>query len=112
MIGLEKLNSNWNKNLIKDNIYNKMDKELKTRRIITGYNQITISGKQFQIGVTSIMAVEKVSCKAIKTGQELRNLGRCSWMLLPVKNIMIIRIITTYCSTASANTGGAYSKKL
>ena len=69
MIGLEKLNSNWNKNLIKDNIYNKMDKEVKTRRIIIGYNQITISGKQFQIGITSIMAVEKVSCRAITTGQ-------------------------------------------
>ena len=78
---------------------------LKTRSIITGYNQVTIS--IFQSGGTPIMEVDKVSCRAIATGQKFRNLGRWSWMLLWGKNNIKTMIITTYRLKVSASAGGA-----
>ena len=81
-------------------------------RISTGYNQVKISGGIFQSGGTAIMEIDKVSCRAISTGQEFRNPGRWSWMLMQDKNNIITRTITTYSPTSSANGGGAYSQQL
>ena len=58
------------------------------------------------------MAVDKVSYRAIPTGQKFRNLGRWSWMLLRGKNNTRTRIITAYFPTVIAITGGAYTPKL
>ena len=75
IIWLVKVNVNWSKIPIKDNIFNRTDGWFKTRMIITGYNRVTISGRPFQSGGTAIMTVDKVSWRAIATGQEFRNLG-------------------------------------
>ena len=42
IIELAEVNSNWSKIPIKENIYNKTEVWLKTRKIITGYNRVTI----------------------------------------------------------------------
>ena len=108
------VNSNWSKIPIKDHIYiyNRKDGWFKTRRVITGYNKVTISGGPFKCGDTAIMDTEKVSCRAIETGQEFRNLGRWSWMLLQGKNNMRTRIITAHRTTESSSVGGAHSQQL
>ena len=38
IIGIEAINSNWSRIIIKENIYNRNDRWLKTRNISTGYN--------------------------------------------------------------------------
>ena len=58
------------------------------------------------------MSVDKVSCRAIGTGQEFRNLGRWSCTLIQYKNTMITIIITAYFTTASDSSGGSYSQQL
>ena len=93
-IELAEVNSNWSKITIKKYIYNKTDGWFITRVFISGYNQVTISGGPFQSGGTSIMAVDKVSCRAIATGPEFRNLGLWLWMLLLGTNNIIKGIIT------------------
>ena len=49
IIGLMEVNSNWSKIPIKQNIYNRTDTWFKTRIIITGYNQATISDGTFKL---------------------------------------------------------------
>ena len=60
IIGLTEVNINWSKIPIKENIYNRMDGYLKTRRISTGYNRVTTSDGPFKSGVTAIIAVDEV----------------------------------------------------
>ena len=76
IVGLVEVNSNWSKITIEDNTQNRTDRWLNTRRIITGYNRVTIYDALFQSGGTYIMAVSELSFRVIATGQELRNLGR------------------------------------
>ena len=112
IIWLVKVNVNWSKIPIKDNIFNRTDGWFKTRMIITGYNRVTISGRPFQSGGTAIMTVDKVSWRAIATGQEFRNLGCWSWVLLREKNNTRAIITTAYFHTASAKAGVAYIQQL
>ena len=58
------------------------------------------------------MYVDEVSCRAIGTGQEFRNLGRWSWMFLQGNNNMRTIIINTYFPTSRASTGGVYIQQL
>ena len=58
IIGLAEVNSNWIKNLIRENIYNRVDGCFKTRRIGTGYRKFTISGRPFQSRGTDIVVVD------------------------------------------------------
>ena len=109
IIGLTEVNSNWSKITMTENIYNRMDGCFK---ISTGYKKATISSRPFQSGGTSFMAVDEVAYRGIGTGQEFRNLGRWSWMLLQGNNNMRYRINTVYYPTASTSSGGAYSKQL
>ena len=62
--------------------------------IITGYNQVTIYDGTFKSGCTYIMVVDEVSCRVIVTGQELRNLGFWSWILLRGNNNVGTIIVT------------------
>ena len=112
IIGLAEVNSNWSKIPIRENIYNRTEGWFKTRSISTIYNRVAISGGTFQSGGTAIMAVDGVSCRSIGTGQEFRNLGCWPWMLLQGNKNMRTRIITAYCPTASASSGGAYSQQI
>ena len=96
---------------IKENIYSRTDGWLKTRRISTGYDQVTISDGTFQSGGTSIMAVDKVSCRLTEIGQYFHTLGRWQWMLLRVNKNFRTRIVTAYCPMVSAITGGTYSQQ-
>ena len=79
---LAEVKSNWKKFPIRENIYNRMDGWFKTRRFSTGYNRVTNSDGPFQSGGTATMSVYEVSCRAIAVGQEFRNLGRWSWILV------------------------------
>ena len=97
---------------IRENIYNRKDGWLKTRRIITGYNKVTIYDGKFQREDIYIMAVDEVSCRVIGIGQEFRNMGRWSWMLLRGRYNMRTIIITAYCPTASASAGRSYIQQL
>ena len=112
IIGLSEIKSTWSKIPIRENIYNRTDRWLKTRRFITGYNKVTISGGSFQSRSTYIIVADELSCREIATGQELINLGRWSWVFLRGKNNMRTRIITAYLPTASASEGVAYSQQL
>ena len=112
IIGLAEVNSNWSKFSKRENIYNRIYGWFKTRRISTGYNKVTISGGPFQRRGTVIMAVDKVSCRSIGTGQEFSNLGFWSWMLLRGVNNIITIIFTAYCPTASASAGVEYIQQL
>ena len=67
--GIAEVNINWSKIPIKENIYNSTDRWFKKMRKITGYNRVTISGGSFQSGGAAIMEVDKLSCRAIGTGQ-------------------------------------------
>ena len=58
------------------------------------------------------MEVDEVSCRAIEIGQEFRNLGRWSWMLMQGKNNVRTMIVTTYCPIVNSIIGGAYIKQL
>ena len=58
------------------------------------------------------MSVEKLLCRSIAKGQEFRNLGCWSWLLLLGKNNIRTIIITTYLPTASASAGGEYSQQI
>ena len=58
------------------------------------------------------MVVDGVSRREIGTGQELRNLGCWSWMLLQGKKNTITRIINAYCPTTGAIAGGSYRRQL
>ena len=112
IIGLAEVNSNLSKIPKRKNIYNRTDGWLKTRRISTGYDKVTISGGPFQSAGTAIMEVDELSCRVIGTGQEFCNLGRWSWVLLRGEDNMRTRIVTAYCPTASDSAGGAYSQQL
>ena len=112
IIGLAEIDSNWSKIPIKEKIYNMMYRWFKTRRISTGYNRFTTSDGPFQSGGTAIMAVDKLLCREIAIGEELRNLSCWSWMLLRVNNNARTIIITTYCPTLSASAGGEYNQNL
>ena len=68
IVEIDEVNSNRSKIPIKEIIYNRTDRWFKTRRISTGYNQVTISDRPFQSGGTAIMAVDEVSCILITTG--------------------------------------------
>ena len=57
IIGIAEVNSNWSKILIIENLYNSTDEWFKTSRIITGYNQGTISDGKFQSVGTTILVV-------------------------------------------------------
>ena len=59
-----------------------MDGWLKTRKISTGYNQVTTYDGTFQSGGTAIIEVDEVSFRVLAKYQELRNMGRWSCMLL------------------------------
>ena len=69
IMGIAEVKSNWSKIPIKDHTYNRTDGWLKKRRIITGYNQVTIYGGPFQSGDTSIMVVDEVLRRVIATGK-------------------------------------------
>ena len=58
------------------------------------------------------MAVDKLSCREIGTGQEFINLGFWSYMLLRGKNNIRTIIITAYCPTKRAIAGRAYIQQL
>ena len=58
------------------------------------------------------MAIDEVLCRAIETDHKFRNPCCWSWMMLQGKNNTRTRIITTYCPTVSAITGGSYSQQL
>ena len=77
-----------------------MDRHLKTNRISTGYNRVTVLSGPIQSGGTSTMAVDKVSRRLIAKGQYFRNLGRWSWMLLQSE---IIRELESLLHTAHRN---------
>ena len=112
IIGLAKVNSNWSKIPIKDNIYNRIDRWFKTRRTRTGYKRVTIYNRTFESGGTYIMAVYEVSCRVIATGQEFRNLRRWSCILLQGNNNIRTIMITAYFPTVSDSEIGAYSQQL
>ena len=76
IIGIDKVNSNQSKIPTKENIYNRTDGWLKTKRIRNGYNRVAIYDGPFKSGDTDIMVVDEVSCILILKGQEFRNLGR------------------------------------
>ena len=58
------------------------------------------------------MIVYEVSCSVIAAGQEFRNLGRWSWMMMQGKNNVRTRITTAYCPTVTVSSGGAYNQQL
>ena len=58
------------------------------------------------------MAVEKLSCRAIATCKEFRNLGRWSWIFLWGKNNIRTTIVTAYWLTVSFISGGEYIQQL
>ena len=89
-----------------------MDRHLKTNRISTGYNRVTVLSGPIQSGGTSTMVVDKVSRRLIAKGQYFRNLGRWSWMLPQGNNSIRTIIITTYWPVVSASVRGAYSQQL
>ena len=60
IVGIAKVNSDWGKTPIKENIYNRTDGWFKARRISTGYIQVTTSNGLFQNGGTSIMVVDEI----------------------------------------------------
>ena len=88
-----------------------MDIWFKTMTIRTGYKRVTTSNGKFQSGGTSIMAVDKVSCRLTEIGQYFHTLGRWQWMLLRVNKNFRTRIVTAYCPMVSAITGGTYSQQ-
>ena len=65
IVELTEVNSNWSKIPTKDNIYNRMNRWFKTRRISKGFNQVTTSNRPFQSGGTAIMEFYEVSHRAI-----------------------------------------------
>ena len=94
--------------LLKKNIYNKTGIWFKIRRISTGYNWVTTYDGSFKSRGTAIIVISEVLYRAITIGQEFRNLGRLSWIILQIKNNVRTIIITTYCPTVSNIAGGAY----
>ena len=58
------------------------------------------------------MGADEVSFRVVATGQEFRNLGYWSCVLLQGKNNVRTRIIKSYRPTVSATTGEAYSEEL
>ena len=112
IVGIAEVNRSWSRISIKDIIYNRTDGWFKTSSISAVYNRVANSDRPFQSGDTAIMAVDEVSCRVIKTGQEFRNMGCWSWMLLQVKKNVRTRIITAYWPTVSASAGGAYIQQL
>ena len=77
-------------------MFKRTDRWLKIISISKIYNKVTISGKPFQSGGIAIMAVDRVSYRAIGKVQEFKNLVRWSWMLLREGNNTRTRIITSY----------------
>ena len=108
IVGLAEVNSNWSKFPLK--IIHILGR--KSRSITTGDKRVTTYDVTFQIGGTSIMAIDEISCREIETGKEFRNLGRWSWMLLQGKKNVITKIITRYFHTLSASAGVLCSQKL
>ena len=58
------------------------------------------------------MAVDEVSCRELVIGQEFRNLGRCSRILMRAKNNFRIILVTAYSPTIRNSTGGTYSQQV
>ena len=85
---------------------------LKTRRISTVYNRVTIYYGPFKIGGIEIMTTYEVLCRATATDQHFRNMSCWSCMLVLGKNNVIIRINNAYCPTVSAIAGGPQIQQL